>query len=110
MTRFNAVLDFIEEVLDDDVSIADLASMAGLSVSRFAHAFKAAHGVAPYRYILQRRIERAMVLLRTGNETIAMTAAQVGFSSESHFGQMFARTVGTTPSAYRSAVANAWPL
>jgi AraC-like DNA-binding protein len=69
MTRFSAVLDLIEEVLDDDVRIADLASMTGLSVSRFAHAFKAAHGVAPYRYVLERRIERAMVLLRTGNET-----------------------------------------
>jgi AraC family transcriptional regulator len=79
-----------------------LASLAGLSVTHFAHAFKGTYGVPPYRYILERRIMRAKVLLCTTNETIATIAARVGFPSQSRFSQVFSRTTGATPSNYRS--------
>jgi AraC-like DNA-binding protein len=102
-SRFKRVLDFIEEHLERDIGLVELASLAGLSVTHFAHAFKAQQGVAPYRYIMRRRIERSKRLLRTRDETIAAVAAQSGFSSQSRFARMFAREVGTTPSAYRSA-------
>lgn len=102
-TRFSSVLDFIESSLDLEVGLSELASIAGLSVARFAHAFKASHGIAPYRYVIERRIAHAKMLLRTSDDTIAAIAAQVGFPSQSRFGQLFARAVGTTPSSYRLA-------
>jgi AraC-like DNA-binding protein len=100
--RFEHVIDFIEENLERNIRLIELASIAGLSVARFAHAFKAEHGLAPYRYILQRRIERSKRLLRTTDATIASVAARLGFSSQSKFSSMFARDVGAPPSAYRS--------
>jgi len=100
-SRFKPVLDHIEDVLEGDPSLSDLASLMGLSVSHFSHAFTAAYGVAPHRYILQRRIEKAKALLRTSDATVATISARVGFSSQSRFSQIFARQTGITPSAYR---------
>jgi AraC family transcriptional regulator len=100
-SRFKPVLDHIEGVLESDPSLSDLASLMGLSVSHFSHAFTAAYGVAPHRYILQRRIEKAKALLRTSDATVATISARVGFSSQSRFSQIFARHTGITPSAYR---------
>ena len=104
MHRFKPVVDFIEASLENEIRLSELAALAGLSVPRFAHAFKAAYGIAPYRYLIERRIARAKQLLSSGDRTIATTAAHLGFSSQSHFGVYFARLVGTTPSAYRSNV------
>jgi AraC family transcriptional regulator len=105
--RFKLVLDFIEEHLGSHIALQDLASLAALSVSHFAHAFKATYGVAPYRYIAHRRIERAKILLQTTTDTVAAIAAGVGFSSQSRFTHLFAKTTGSTPSAYRARNA-AW--
>jgi AraC family transcriptional regulator len=100
--RFKLVLDFVEEHLDRDIGLVELASLVGLSVTHFAHAFKTAYGVSPYRYIVQRRIKRAGTLLRTTDDTIAAIAARVGFSSQSRFSGAFANLIGSVPSAYRS--------
>jgi len=101
--RFRLVLDFVEEHLDRDIGLIELASLVGLSVTHFSHAFKAAYGVAPYRYIMQRRLKRAKTLLRTTNDTVAAVAGRVGFSSQSRFSGAFASLTGEAPSAYRSA-------
>jgi AraC family transcriptional regulator len=101
-SRFMRVLDFIEEHLERDIGVVELASVAGLSVTHFAHAFKDELGLAPYRYIVRRRIERSKRLLRTTDETIAAVAARSGFPSQSGFSRMFTRDVGAPPSAYRS--------
>jgi AraC-like DNA-binding protein len=101
--RFKLVLDFVEEHLDRDIGLTELASLVGLSVTHFSHAFKSAYGVSPYRYILQRRIKRAGTLLRTTDQTIAAIAARVGFSSQSRFSGAFANLIGSAPSAYRSS-------
>jgi AraC family transcriptional regulator len=101
--RFKLVLDFVEEHLDRDIGLTELASLVGLSVTHFSHAFKTAYGVSPYRYIVQRRIKRAGTLLRTTDDTIAAIAARVGFSSQSRFSGTFAHLIGSAPSAYRSA-------
>jgi AraC family transcriptional regulator len=100
--RFKPVIDFVEESLDREISLNEMASLVGLSVTHFSHAFRTKYGVSPYRYILQRRIRRAATLLRTTNDTIATIGANVGFASQSHFSQAFARLVGSAPSAYRS--------
>jgi AraC family transcriptional regulator len=100
--RFRPVLEHIEDSLENDTSLADLAALTGLSVSHFSRAFNSAIGVAPHRYILGRRIDKAKRLLRTSDKTIAAVSAHVGFSSQSRFAQTFSRHTGLTPSAYRS--------
>lgn len=99
--RFKVVLDFIEDSLHREVGLSELASLAGLSVSHFSHAFKAEYGVSPYRFILLRRVERAKRLLETTDDTIAAVAARAGFSSQSRFARSFATATGLTPTAYR---------
>ena len=101
IARFKPVIDYIEEQLDGDIAISQLASLAGLSVAAFAHAFKGEYGIAPYRYLLERRIARAKILLRSTSETIASIATQLGFPSHSRFSQVFFRYVGLSPSQYR---------
>jgi AraC-like DNA-binding protein len=100
--RFKPVIDYIESSLEQELSLYDLASMIGLSVFHFARAFKSVYGVAPYRYILQRRILRAKTLLRTTDDTVTAIAFDVGFSSKSRFTQHFAKLTGSTPTEYRA--------
>ena len=99
--RFSWLLSFIEEHLERDISLTELAALTHLSVPHFAHAFKAAYNVAPYQYILRRRIERAKQLLCSTDDTVAAVAAAVGFSSQSRFSYVFSRETGVTPSVYR---------
>jgi transcriptional regulator GlxA family with amidase domain len=101
--RFMLVIDFVEEHLERDIGLIELASLVGLSVTHFSHAFKTTYGVSPYRYILQRRLKRARALLRTTDDTIAAIAARVGFSTQSRFSGAFANLTGSAPSEYRSA-------
>jgi AraC-like DNA-binding protein len=102
-TRFKTVLDYIDSALDEDISLHFLAQLVGLSSSHFSHAFKSKYGVAPYHYILQRRVMRAKSLLRLTDDTVAEIAVDVGFSSQSRFSVVFSRHTGFTPSAYRSS-------
>lgn len=103
-SHFDGLLAYIDEHLDRDICLPDLASRVGLSVTHFSHAFKTAYGMAPYQYITQRRIDRAKVLLGTTRHTVASIAAQLGFSSQSRFSQIMVRLAGTTPSMYRGAL------
>jgi AraC family transcriptional regulator len=96
------VIDFIEEHLTSDLGLFEMASLAGLSVAHFSHAFKAASGMTPHGYVLQRRMERAKSLLRTTCDTIPAIAARVGFSDVRRFRRAFARLTGSLPSAYRA--------
>jgi AraC-like DNA-binding protein len=101
-SRFRPVLDHIEDTLGADTSLSTLAALTGLSVSHFSHAFNTAYGVAPHRYILQRRIEKAKLLLSTSNATITVISQRVGFSNQSRFSQIFAQQTHLSPSAYRA--------
>jgi AraC-like DNA-binding protein len=100
-SRFKPVLDHIEDTLESDTTLSDLAALSGLSVSHFSHAFNATYGIAPHRYILRRRIDRAKALLGASDSTISAISSRVGFSSQSRFTQIFSRHTGLTPSAYR---------
>jgi len=102
-SRFTAATDYVEENLDRKIGLGELASLVALSVSQFAHAFKAEYGVSPYRYLIVRRIERAKTLLRTTDDTVASIAQSAGFTSQAHFSESFGKVVGVTPSAYRHA-------
>lgn len=97
------VIEYIDGHLADELRLVDLARVAELSPHRFAHNFKRATGVAPYQFVIRRRIERAKALLRDTRMTIADVTFSLGFGNPSRFTHLFRRETGTTPSRYRSA-------
>jgi AraC family transcriptional regulator len=96
---------FIGARLDREISLADLASLAEMSLFHFARCFKQSTGVAPHQYVTRRRIERARQLLANPELGVADVALRCGFSHQSHFSETFRRVVGTTPRLYRAALA-----
>jgi len=99
--RLRLVIDYIEANLDDDLSLAMLAEMAGRSLHHFSDAFRQSTGTPPHRYIMIRRIERAKILLLSTDMPVAQIAFAVGFASQSHFGAMFRALTGVTPLRFR---------
>ncbi|MEM5431052.1 AraC family transcriptional regulator [Cupriavidus oxalaticus] len=94
--------DYIDSRLDTPLSLSDLAGVAGMPVDTFARRFKAETGMAPYAYVISRRVRRAQCLLRGSPMPISAMALELGFSSQSHFTSTFQRLTGTTPRSYRT--------
>ena len=103
-SRLNRVLAYVEENIEDAVHLSTLAQTAGMSVYHFAKVFKASTGKSPHQYILQRRIERAKVLLSKPDLSLSEISLQAGFSDQSHLTNVFRRFLGVTPSQYRALV------
>lgn len=83
------------------LDVPTMAAKAFMSPAHFSREFKLAYGETPYAYLMTRRIERAMALLRAGaSVTDACTA--VGATSLGSFSSSFTEMVGETPSSYRS--------
>lgn len=96
------VLEYINEHLSQDIKLADLAQLLGMSQFHFSHLFKQAIGTAPYQYLLQQREERAKQLLKQTDRSITDIAFRCGFNSHSHLSKQFRRFTGMTPRAYRA--------
>jgi AraC-like DNA-binding protein len=91
--------DFIEANLAEDVSLAQMAGLVGLSPYHFARAFKQSFGVPPHRYHVRRRMARAKALL--AERSVTEVALAVGFAETSSFSTAFRKTTGLAPSEYR---------
>jgi AraC family transcriptional regulator len=96
------VRDYIEANVGCDISLSDLAAVAGMPIDSFARRFKATMGLAPYAYVVERRMQRAEALLGTTDTEIGTIALALGFSSQSHFTTTFRRLRGVTPRTYRA--------
>jgi AraC-like DNA-binding protein len=99
--NLSRVLQRIEDDLATDLSLGQLAALAGLSIPHFCRAFRKTLGSPPYAFIIHRRLERAKEYLRHSSMTVTDVALASGFSSSSHFSNVFRREVGTTPVEYR---------
>jgi AraC-like DNA-binding protein len=84
------------------LDVASLAATARMSPGHFARRFRQAYGESPYLYLMTRRIERAMALLRRGDMTVTEVCHQVGCTSLGSFSSRFTELVGESPSAYRA--------
>lgn len=98
------VADYIEEHLNEDISLHDIAAVAQLSPFHFSRAFKQSFGEPPHRYHMSRRMERAKTLLETPARTVTEVGLTLGFAETSSFTTAFRRAVGATPSEYRRSV------
>ena len=102
--KLRAVIEYIEEGLGTDLTLARMAAVAHLSAYHFARQFKAATGTPPHQYVIARRVARAQQLLQQGGDlSLAKIAADVGFSDQSQFSAHFKRVVGFTPRQFRNS-------
>jgi len=101
--RLKRAIEYIEASLADSVSLADIASAAGLTRMHFAAQFRAATGLRPHEYLLRRRIERAQEKLAGTSISLVEVALSVGFQTQSHFTTVFTRMVGQPPRAWRQS-------
>ena len=97
------VLEYVESNLSHDLSLRELSEIADLSLHHFARMFKQTIGVAPHRYVLERRLERAKMMLRSAKESLVDISLSAGFDSQSHFTSTFHRMVGATPTEFQAA-------
>lgn len=88
-----------------DLGLEELAAHAETDRFRLTRAFSAAYGLSPHAYLVQRRLNRARVLLSRGDPP-ADVAAATGFADQSHMGRWFRRAFGMTPAAYRRLCTN----
>jgi len=96
--------EMIRESLDGDIHLSEMARECGLSVSHFTRAFRKSFGMSPYRWLLERRIDRAKALLVTSDLAIADIAMRAGFSDQAAFTRAFGRIVGDSPGRWRRVV------
>lgn len=98
------LFEFMQERLHLDLSLPELATVAGLSQFHFARLFKATTGESPHQYVLSLRVARARDLLREPGRPVAEIASASGFKGPVQFNRAFARIVGMTPSEYRRSL------
>jgi AraC family transcriptional regulator len=94
--------DYVAEHLGERILVTDLALQAGLSPSRFAHAFSEQVRQSPHRFVLAMRLERATEMLRHSHLSPADVAHTCGFASQQHLTNAMRRALGITPGRYRS--------
>jgi AraC-like DNA-binding protein len=99
------VTAYIDEHLEEQISLATLAGLARLSPYYFCRAFKQSLGVPPHRYHTRRRIERAKALLAKPSPSVTEIGLAVGFSETSSFTAAFRKVTGVTPTAYHRSLA-----
>src|SRR5260370_20580788 len=96
--RLKRVLDYIADSLEENISLSQLAAIAGMSPHYFSELFKQSTGRAPHSYVLLQRIERAKQQLRDPKRSIIDAGLDAGFQNPSHFARVFPTLDSTTPS------------
>jgi AraC-like DNA-binding protein len=107
LVRLRRVRDRIDREYDRPLDVEALARDAFMSAGHLSRQFKRAFGESPYSYLMTRRIERAMALLRRGDLTVTEVCFEVGCSSLGTFSTRFTELVGVPPSVYRREAAGA---
>ena len=101
LARLRRVRDRIDREYAQPLDVEALARSAHMSAGHLSRQFRLAYGESPYAYLMTRRIERAMALLRRGDLTVTEVCFAVGCSSLGTFSSRFTELVGVPPSTYR---------
>ncbi|MEV2275635.1 helix-turn-helix transcriptional regulator [Nocardiopsis sp. NPDC049922] len=101
------VRDRIDREYARPLNVEALARGANMSAGHLSRQFRRAYGESPYSYLMTRRIERAMALLRRGDLSVTEVCFEVGCSSLGTFSTRFTELVGMSPSVYRARAADA---
>jgi AraC-like DNA-binding protein len=107
LARLRRVRDRIDRDYAQPLDVEALARGAHMSAGHLSREFREAYGESPYGYLMTRRIERAMALLRRGDMSVTDVCFAVGYSSLGTFSTRFTELVGMPPSTYRQLAADA---
>jgi AraC-like DNA-binding protein len=107
LAQLRRVRDRIDREYAQPLDVEALARGAHMSAGHLSRQFRLAYGESPYSYLMTRRIERAMALLRRGDLSVTEVCFSVGYSSLGTFSTRFAEMVGMPPSAYQARTARA---
>ena len=99
--RLSRVLAYIEAHLSEDMSLGELAAIAGMSVAAFRRHFGSVTGMPPHRFIMAARVRRAQALLLGTDMSLSQVAHAVGYATQSRFCTVFRDVAGVTPGEYR---------
>jgi AraC family transcriptional regulator len=99
--RLRQVLAHIDDNLSHDLSLTDLATVAGLGASQFKKAFRESVGLPVHRYVIERRVDRARTLLANEALSVAQIALETGFAHQSHLARHLRRVMGVSPQQLR---------
>ena len=103
-SRERRVLAYIEEHLNESITLEELAHVAEISPNYLIALFRQSMGVTPHKYVTQMRIERAYTLLKQKNLTLLEIAQRCGFQDQSQFTTVFHRYAGVTPGHFRRSL------
>jgi AraC-like DNA-binding protein len=95
------IREYIDDNIEQRISVELLAGIANLSICYFVRAFKQSMGVTPHDYLIRRRVERTKELLFGTNMPLSEIALAAGFADQSHFARRFRQHVGISPRDYR---------
>lgn len=101
--------DYVDAHLDHNIGLEDLSAQVTMGVTTFARCFKSSTGVAPYEYVMQRRIDRARDLLEHSHDAIKQIAVNCGFSDQAHLTRAFKKQIGAPPAQFRQQVQTRQP-
>jgi AraC-like DNA-binding protein len=107
LARLRRVRDRMDREYAQPLDVEALARDAHMSAGHFSREFRRAYGESPYSYLMTRRVERAMALLRGGELRVTEVCFEVGCSSLGTFSTRFTELVGVPPSVYRRQAAGA---
>ena len=102
--KLRRVIEYINDHLTSDLTLADIASVAEMNAYSFSRAFRQSTGIPPHRYVMNSRIEKAKRLLMDENLPLVEVGMEVGFRNQSHFTTLFRKLTGVTPKVYRDSV------
>ena len=95
---------FIHEHLSESISLDDIAHAVNISRASLSSNFKKINGISPYEYLLIKRIEKSLTLLKNTDISILSIAQESGFSNLSNFNRIFKKINGMTPKDYRKSI------
>ena len=93
-------MNYINEHIDEKLTLKDIAAAACMSQTYFSSVFKKLNGISPWEYIIIKRIEKAVFLIRTSDMTMLEIAESCGFSSSSNFYKTFSKITNKKPTDY----------
>jgi AraC family transcriptional regulator len=102
-SHYKRVLDYIADNFGNDISIDDMARVAGISSAHFSRLFKEVIGDSPYQFVMDYRVEQAKRMLRDPARTMVDIALGCGFADQAHFSRIFKRLTGQTPKSFRTS-------
>lgn len=101
-TRFMGVLEYINNNLEKQLTLREIADVAHLNEKYFCQLFRKAFNTSPWDYVLNQRINKSLVLLLDKNLTVKQIAYMLGFADEFYFSRLFKKRLGISPNKFRS--------